>query len=163
LEPIRAEDPRIYLDVVINGKHVSALLDTGADVSTLELGIAEQVGVKRLTGAGAVVGSSAGIAGKEFPEWLGLADTVTIGDETIRNVRVRVGAMFAGNTMGRTGSHISRALSGGELLLGLDFLLAHRLLVLPKEHVAVFTYNGRPPFQYVAPDPQESPGATQVE
>jgi predicted aspartyl protease len=163
LAAVRADDPRIHLELLINGKHVGAMLDTGAPVSSLDLGIAERIGVKRITGAGSEAGSAHGVAGKEYPEWLGLADTVTIGDETIRNVRVHVGPMFSTDTVGNTGSHISRAISGPEMLLGYDFLLAHRLLVLPKERAAVFTYNGRPPFQYVTPAAQEAPKATKAE
>src|SRR5581483_678433 len=66
LEPVRVENPRIRMDVLINGKHVAAELDTGAPVSSIELGIAERVGVKRITGPSASVGEAHGISGKKF-------------------------------------------------------------------------------------------------
>ena len=141
-----------------------AELDTGAPVSSIELGIAERVGVKRITGPSASVGEAHGISGKKFEEWLGLADTVSVGDETIRNVRVRVAPMFAPDTVQETGTHIAKSAGDlPEMLLGYDFLLAHRMLVLPKERVAVFTYNGRPPFQYVAPETQQAPQSTKAD
>jgi clan AA aspartic protease (TIGR02281 family) len=162
LQPVRAEYPEIRLDVLINGKHVAAVLDTGAPVSRLEASSAKRVGVKPITTAEADAGSAHGVAGREFSDWLGLAETVSIGDETIRNVRVRIASMFPQNTIHPTG--VSDSIRDPpELLLGFDFLLAHRLLVLPKERAFVFTYNGRPPFQYVAPDPQETPEATKAE
>jgi hypothetical protein len=35
------------------------------------------------------------------------------------------------------------------MLVGCDFFLSHRILVLAKEHTMVFTYNGGPVFQLV--------------
>jgi hypothetical protein len=35
------------------------------------------------------------------------------------------------------------------MLVGCDFFLSHRILVLAKEHTLLFTYNGGPVFQLV--------------
>jgi hypothetical protein len=35
------------------------------------------------------------------------------------------------------------------MLIGSDFFLSHRILVLAKEHTLLFTYNGGPVFQLV--------------
>jgi hypothetical protein len=93
---------------------------------------------------------------------VGTFDSVSIGDETIRNVRLRVGDMFSKDTVAGTGSRIARpaAVDPPEMLLGFDFLLSHRVLVLPKEHAVVFTYNGGPLFQYVEPATEQAVQST---
>jgi len=159
LQPMRLQNPKILMDILVNGKHVSAMLDTGAPTSMLDLGVAERIGVKPGTAAEAI--PAKGLAAKSFATWVATFDSVSIGDETIRNVRLRVGDMFGKDTVAETGSRIAR--SAGELpemLLGFDFLLSHRVLVLPKEHAVVFTYNGGPLFQYVEPATEQAVQAT---
>ena len=158
LQPVRIENPRILISVLVNGKHVNAILDTGARTSILDLSVAERIGVR--PGAAAEAIPSGGIAGKSFPTWVETFDTVSIGDETIRNVRLRIGDMFGNDTVVRTGSRIGRAVNSYEMLLGFDFLLSHRVLVLPKEHAVVFTYNGGPLFQYVEPPTEQAVPST---
>jgi hypothetical protein len=103
-----------------------------------------------------------GVAAKIFPTWVETFDSVSIGDETIRNVKLRVGDMFGKDTVVGTGSRIARHVMADqfEMLLGFDFLLSHRVLVLPKEHAMVFTYNGGPLFQYVEPTTEQAVQST---
>jgi hypothetical protein len=95
-----------------------------------------------------------GIANRRLESWVGTFDSVSIGDETIRNVKLRVADLFGNDKAAETGSRISRAVEGSSLIIGFDFLLSHRVLVLAKEHKLLFTYNGGPLFQFVAPDVQ---------
>ncbi len=135
---------RIELDLIINGKHVKAILDTGAPVTILDLAAAQRLDLKRAPAASGEESSST---------WVGIAQTVSIGDETIRNVPVRVQDMFSKDTVTETGSRINKeAADFPGMLLGFDFLLSHHVLVLPKMHAMVFTYNGGPPFPGIDPD-----------
>jgi predicted aspartyl protease len=156
LQPTRVENPHIMLTVMVNGKHVNAILDTGAPTSMLDASVAERIGIK--PGATAETATVRGLGPQSFPTWVGTFDSVAIGDETIRNVRLRVGDMFGKDKIVSTGSRIGRSTwtDSTEMLLGFDFLLSHRVLVLPKEHAVVFTYNGGPLFQYVAPPTEQA-------
>jgi predicted aspartyl protease len=156
LLPTREEDPAIRVDVLMNGKHVSALLDSGAPVSSLDSASAERLGVKPAAGTKGPVGSATGVAEKSFETWLGTVQTVTIGDETIRNVHLEVADMFGKDKFKSTGSRIGQEVIEEKMLLGFDFLLSHRVVVVPELHAMVFTYNGGPLFQTVAPTPQET-------
>ena len=152
LQPMRIENPKIHLDILLNGKHVGAMLDTGAPTSMLALGVAERAGFKPDADAATPASAVQGVAEKRVESWVATFDTVSIGDETVRNVRLRVSDMFGKATMTETGSRIAHPAGDlPEMLLGFDFLISHRVLVLPKEHAVVFTYNGGPLFQYVEP------------
>jgi predicted aspartyl protease len=133
-------------EVTINGKPVRAMLDTGAPVSTLDLAVAERIGLKPATVA----------AAKDNPErWLGLAETFSIGDEAIRNVHLVVQDLFGKDKEKRTGSRIGESAADFPgMLLGFDFLLSHRVFIVPKAHAMVFTYNGGPLFQGIEPETQ---------
>jgi hypothetical protein len=96
-----------------------------------------------------------------------LIDTGTepfaIGDEIIRNAKLRIGDLYI------LGSRWHRVMDKRELILGDDFLLAHRVVVQPREHVMVFSYNGGPVFQLIHPgeaaqvDPTAEPAVVPAE
>jgi hypothetical protein len=54
-----------------------------------------------------------------------------LGDEEMRNVRLRFGDF---------------SMDGGDMLLGADFFLSHRVYVANSQDKLYFTYNGGPPF-----------------
>lgn len=154
IQPISADDPKIRLDVLVNGKHIPAILDTGAQTSSIETQAAQRAGVASASAATAPAGQMRGIANKPIESWVGTFASVSIGDETIRNVKLRVADLFGRDTVATTGSRLQRSLEGApEMLLGFDFLLAHRALIVPKEHKLLFTYEGGPLFQFVEPAP----------
>jgi hypothetical protein len=71
----------------------------------------------------------------------------------IKHVRLRFGDLF-----GYRGGEVP------EMLLGLDFLRAHRMFVAHSQHKIYFTYTGGPVFQVtgprlrrVMPQPEEAP------
>ncbi len=145
--------PKIATTVMLQGTKVNALLDTGAAVSWATVEIARHAGVTRTDDATAPPAALAGANGQAIETWLGTFDTFSIGDdETIHNVRLRVGDLFGADRQERTGSHIRQAaVVSPEMLIGYDFLMAHRVLVLFKERKLFLTYNGGPVFQAHAP------------
>jgi hypothetical protein len=80
---------------------------------------------------------------------VGLFDTFTIGDETIRNPHIRVAQLGKHTTAVYVGSRIAepeRNIDTPDMLLGADFLRAHRVLIDNGARKMVFTYEGGPVF-----------------
>ncbi len=71
------------LQVKVNGHDLKFILDTGGNLFYIDKGVAEQVGVERLQAHKA---KYAYTGGEEVEEYLGRADSVTLGGVTIKNV-----------------------------------------------------------------------------
>jgi clan AA aspartic protease (TIGR02281 family) len=150
LERLNPENAKIEVFVLVNGKRVRALLDTGAPISFIVRQAAESVGVVPGQAGTAPVAAISGIAGKPVQAWMGSFATFSIGDESMRNVQLRIGDLFSADRTEKPGSRLPQPLEESpSMLIGSDFFLSHRILVLAKEHTLLFTYNGGPVFQLV--------------
>ncbi len=142
--------PQIVTEVVLSGQRFAALLDTGAQVSMITLAAAEEAGFAPRGRRVAPRGNSNGIGNNEI-EVLGNGtfDTFSLGDEQIRHAALQVAAdLFGRDTYSQFGSHIPRRIGGiPDMLIGCDFFLSHRLLVLFPERMLLFSYEGGPVFQ----------------
>jgi hypothetical protein len=79
---------------------------------------------------------------------VGTFQSFTLGDETINNVQLRVAQLGRNVKTESLGSRLpGAAMSGPEMLLGADFLQAHRVLLDNSTRKIVFTYEGGPIFQ----------------
>jgi predicted aspartyl protease len=138
----------IRVNVVLNGHVVNALIDSGSSVSFLTKSMADSIGVHYLSGDVDVVG----IGRRSLPTWIVDVQSFKLGDETINNTQVRVAQLGKYQTMERIGSRIPVA-AGTEptMLLGMDFLRAHRVLIDNATRKMVFTYEGGPVFQISKP------------
>jgi hypothetical protein len=68
----------------------------------------------------------------------------------MRNVQLQIADLFSADATVDLGSRLRRPLEDTpSMLVGCDFFLSHRILVLAKEHTMLFTYNGGPVFQLV--------------
>jgi hypothetical protein len=134
----------IRVNVVLNGHAVRAQIDSGSSVSLLTKSVADSVGVHYL-GANAEV---VGIGRRSLQTWIADVQSFKLGDETINNTQLRVAQLGKYQTMERIGSRIPVA-AGTEpsMLLGMDFLRAHRVLIDNATRKIVFTYEGGPVFQ----------------
>lgn len=120
----------LNLPIVVNGKTVTALIDTGA-ITVLGRDTAEAVGID-LNGPGVVPMNAIGGLGKRTTKaWRVHVDSVTIGDETILNATLTV-----------LDGPISSGPDSPQMLLGIDFLLAHRVYISRTQHLIFFTYSG---------------------
>ncbi|HEX7637721.1 MAG TPA: retroviral-like aspartic protease family protein, partial [Burkholderiaceae bacterium] len=120
--------PEIMIGVKVNGKDVHAVLDTGAPVTVVSRAIALRAG---LTDADMKpAGHAYGMGGGEVSQWTGHFDTVELGAERIRNNTLAI-ADYDDRT---------------DMLLGLDFFLAHHVYVARSQGRLYFTYNGGPIF-----------------
>jgi len=158
VEHIDAFSPLIYAQVVVNGVHLRAVLDTGATISLISTLAARRANVSTDDAGVHAGGAVSGVSGTALQTWIGRFDTFGFGNETIRNAKLRIGNLFGADRDQEIGSHIAKVGDDlPEMILGEDFFLAHRMVVLPAERTAVFTYGGCPVFQVRRPDEQAEP------
>jgi predicted aspartyl protease len=144
--------------VTVNGLRVSATLDTGSPITVISTAAARRAGVKPGDPGVQTSTPMRGVAGNPMESWVGRFDTLSIGDETARNARLRIADLFGADRDSSVGTHIARP--GDylpEMLLGADFFQAHRVVILPAEHSALFTYAGGTVFQIVRPNEAVAP------
>ena len=148
IETLNEAQPQIVLQVKINGESLDALLDSGASASMLSSGTAARLGVTTQTPGVVAIGSSIGIGSTTVAVYGASFQSFAIGNETIRDAMI----LFA-NT-GTDSSHTSagsiiRYTMGQRtgMILGVDFLKAHRVLVAHSRRKIYFTYNGGPVFE----------------
>jgi predicted aspartyl protease len=134
---------RIGVSVLVNGQPLVAQLDSGTTLSILSLEAARHVGVTPET-AGVVAGGCIGGMGKErLDSWIAPLGSFAIGDERIRNPKIRFAPLWQHARFEETGSHLRRRVSGlPDMLLGSDFLRTHRVLISRSQRKMYFSYSG---------------------
>lgn len=142
-----SNDRSTYLSVTINGRQVRALLDSGAYATVLSRRAAERVGID-LNAPDVRAGvSSMGFGAKSVKTWTVPIDSFSVGTETIQHSQMQVidGSMGDGET---------------DMLLGVDFLLAHHMFIANSQRKIYFTYNGGRVFTLAeAPSDSDKPDA----
>jgi predicted aspartyl protease len=134
----------IRFTVAINGKPVRAELDSGATASVLTKADAARLGVTPES-PGTVPGNciTDGDSKRTLESWVGQFESFTIGNERIRNPNIRFADLWKHATYTETGSRLPTRLAGQpDILLGADFLRAHRVLVARSQRKMYFTYAG---------------------
>jgi tetratricopeptide (TPR) repeat protein len=106
------------------------MFDTGAGPSILSLEAAARAGITPASPGVVPAGMSVGF-GSTYQTYIAPFSSFKIGDEEIKNTRLRVGALNLQNV---------------DMLIGPDFFLAHRIYVANGEHKVYFSYNGGPVF-----------------
>lgn len=143
--------------VFVNGVKIHAVFDTGSGLSVLTRHAAERAGVKMDADGVTDGGFWRGIGRSMVKSWIVPVASFKIGDEEVRNTKLRVADM---------------AMDSTEMLIGADFFLSHRIYVASSEHQLFFTYNGGPVFNLTAtrvpaatsaPEPASAPGASAPE
>jgi len=110
----------------LNGSQVRVLFDTGANASRISPQAARQAGLSANPSELIESGYSRGIGRPSVMTHLASFSSLKVGDEEIRNPKLRVGDTREGTDM----------------LLGADFFLSHRIYVSNTQHKLYFTYNG---------------------
>jgi tetratricopeptide (TPR) repeat protein len=127
IRPISKFESHVIGTAYLNGKKIRVLFDTGAAMSVLSLHAAERAGVKVTTpgviSSGAIRGGGLGI----LPSWIAPFASFKIGDEEIRNTKLRIADID---------------LSDADMLLGADFFLSHRVYVAYGMNKVLFTRRG---------------------
>jgi tetratricopeptide (TPR) repeat protein len=130
----------------VNGQKIRVLFDTGAATSILTLQAAKRAGISPDSPGVTPGGPSYGIGRRVAPSWLAPFASFKIGDEEVKNTRLRIADV---------------ALLGVDMLVGADFFLSHRIYVATSQRRLYFTYNGGPVFNLTrtSPAPPETPDA----
>jgi tetratricopeptide (TPR) repeat protein len=113
----------------VNGSKIRIMFDTGAATSVLTPGAAKRAAIS-VTGPGVIASGSWYIGKRLVQTWIAPVSSFKIGDEEIRNTRLRIG---------ETGRDV-------DMLIGADFFLSHRIYVASSQRKLYFTYNGGPVF-----------------
>lgn len=147
IEAVADVDPQVILTVQINGQPVRAMLDSGAGTSMLTKSAAARLGVTPETAGVVAQASGLGLGPKAVDSWIGPFESFAIGNEIIRDTTIRFADLWKDTTY-TDGSHVPKHVEGQQpMLLGADFLRAHRVLVAHSQRKIYFTYVGGPVFQ----------------
>ncbi|MEP7328234.1 MAG: retroviral-like aspartic protease family protein [Betaproteobacteria bacterium] len=154
IKPVEELRPVISFKVHVNDRPFDAILDSGASTSVFSQDDAASLGVTPET-PGVVAGAPArGLGAKAVSMWTGTFKSFAIGNEDIPDIRIRFADLFKDATYAETGSRITRRSAHAQpMLLGADFLLAHRMLVAHSQRKLYFTYAGGPVFRVDALPP----------
>ena len=152
LTPYYDAGRRIEVPVKINGRLLQAVLDSGATSSVLDQPVAEQLGITPGSAGVVAAGKGGGLGSKSVDFWIAPLQSFSIGDETISDTVIRFADLWKDATYVPKASHLPSKLGlRPALLLGADFLRAHRVLVAHSQRKLYFTYEGGPVFRPTAP------------
>ena len=132
--------PQIQVRVEINGRRFVALLDSGAYRTVLVQSAAESIGVTPTSPGVATAGCFGGGGKRRIETWIGPFDSFRIGPENIRDPKLYFADVFRYSTYTETGSRLPRSGVHADMLLGADFLRAHRVLIAHSQRKMYFEY-----------------------
>jgi tetratricopeptide (TPR) repeat protein len=126
------EDPHTVGTAYINDTKIRVVFDTGAATSMISLKAAARAGVTPATPGVTDGGYQRNFGHGSVKTYIAPFASFKIGDnEEIKNARLRIA---------------DTVLPMGDMLIGADFFLSHRLYVANSQHRLYFTYNGGPVF-----------------
>jgi clan AA aspartic protease (TIGR02281 family) len=124
----RSTSPNPHFTVLVNGKELDALIDTGANRSFLTLNAAKRLGIDVKSADVTRLGYSGGIGSDRAAHWTTPVKTVQIGGETIKDAELGIIDV--------------QGMIDADLLLGQDFLRAHRVLFAMSQRKVYMAYLG---------------------
>src|SRR5262249_16317392 len=137
----------IALTVYVNDKPMDALLDSGAWSTVLTQAQAAELGVTPDSPGTKRGGTSGGLGVRKIDWYVGSFKSFAIGNESIPDVRMHFADIWKDWTYTITGSYVKRNVAGSRpMLIGADFLRAHRVLVSHSQRKLYFSYVGGPVF-----------------
>jgi predicted aspartyl protease len=144
LLPREPRNPHTVGTVQVNGVKIRATFDTGAGGSMLSMAAAARAGITPKSPGVVDGGFIAGFGRKLVRSWIAPVDSFQVGDqEVIHHGRIRF-AELNGDT---------------EMLLGMDFLITHRVYVANRLNRLFLTYEGGPVFN-LKTEHRDETGAT---
>jgi predicted aspartyl protease len=147
-------------NVSLDGHQIVAIFDTGAALSTVSSKALLQTGIKAEAPPVAAE-ATRGLVNTPIETAIAVFPTLTVGQESVENVKLRIADLFSGNTEVKTGSMIPRkVVATPDLIIGADFFMAHRIYVARSQGKIYFTYKGGQIFQVWAPSGTSTPAET---
>lgn len=129
--PKYERDRKVRLTVMVNGKPVRAILDTGAPTTLITRKAALRSGIDLSAGAVTALNGLGGFGQKRYSGAVARVALYQVGSESIQNSRMSV-----------IDSDIEEGSEPVEMLIGLDFALAHHIFIAHSQRKMYFTYNG---------------------
>lgn len=143
LDRVSREDPRPVITVRIQGVDLRALIDSGASRSMIDVRAARRLDLAPDEGTPGDPQKSGGVGSGVLESRVVPVRDVVIGRETIHETRIAVGDIFghALTSLALSGMERTR-MRNFDMMLGQDFLLAHRVLFSVQQQRVYFSYNG---------------------
>ncbi|WP_332856087.1 retroviral-like aspartic protease family protein [Duganella sp. S19_KUP01_CR8] len=129
-------DSRAMVPVTLNGTKLMALIDTGATISVVDQRTAERLGFDPAAADTRKGNKLRGLNDKTRQSWITTFDSFAIGEEQIAHPRLTVMESVDGDI--DTRDH--------QMVLGRDFLRAHRVLLSTAQRRFYYSYLGGPVF-----------------
>jgi clan AA aspartic protease (TIGR02281 family) len=148
----------LLVNVKLNGRTFVAEIDTGAAGSLVSRQVAALLGITPDTPGVVAAGKSGGLGAGRPERSLATFESFAIGDEVIRSPSIAFTNLEV--AIARTGSRLESHSELRDMLLGVDFLRAHRVYVAQSQKKLYFTYAGGrvfapPPAPPSAPERQQ--------
>lgn len=122
--------PHTIGSVLVNGVKMRAVFDSGAESTVMTLAAAKRAGITPTTPGVKSNGYFGGIGAKQIPTWLASFDKIDLGGEIVSHPKFRIAEIGI----------------DGDMLVGFDFFLTHRIFVSNANHQLYMTYEGGPLF-----------------
>jgi predicted aspartyl protease len=145
--------------VSLNGHELTALFDTGAPDSTVMRRVTERPGLGPELPAHNV-GQYAGV-GRRIETSIGQFASLTVGQETVQHPALWIADVFAALREAPVGSLITKTwFEEPDVIIGIDFFRAHRVLIANSQRRIYFTYLGGPLFALPTGEKDSAQSAT---
>lgn len=139
----------VFVNVIVNGQRVRALLDTGAPATLISRRAAERAGIDLNAPDVKASYTTSGFGQKSYRSWTARVASYSIGSETIQRARMQV-----------MDGELGIGVDSPDMLLGVDFFLAHHLFIAKSQNKLYLTYNGGRVFSFQkAPVASSQPAA----
>ncbi|HEY2036704.1 MAG TPA: aspartyl protease family protein, partial [Steroidobacteraceae bacterium] len=125
------EQTDIIAKASVNGHDISVVFDSGSWRTILSLRAAKRAGITPDSPGVVPAGESVGLGDKPVKVWVAPIDRFEIGGELIEHSHILIGDI---------------GLENADMMLGVDFFLAHHIYVAYSQNKLYFTYNGGPVF-----------------
>lgn len=162
IEAVSATGPQIVLTVQLNGQPTRALLDSGTSASVVNKSDAAQRGVTSDSPGVVRTISGSTVGNRSVESWIGPFQNFIIGNEAVKDTNIAVANLsWMGVAYTPLGSYFPQNVGWiPDMVLGADFLNAHRVLVAHSQRKLYFTYAGGPVFP--AAEPAKLPAGRQL-
>lgn len=162
LEPMDESNPQPIVRVAINGRSLRALIDTGAPNSLVDLAAARRLGIDP-PAQGVKPYATPAIGTHRMTVWPPQDfESFDIGGEIVRHPRLAISDIF-GNARREMPLGGWKLRNAPDMILGADFLRAHRLLFARGQHRLYLSYTGGnvfdAPTESELPPPHAAPAA----
>ncbi|KQN30330.1 hypothetical protein ASF00_06065 [Sphingomonas sp. Leaf34] len=118
--------PHTIGTVLVNGVKMRAVFDSGAQTTIMTLAAAKRAGITPTSPGVRPVGYNSGLGSKQLTTWIAPFDTIDLGGEVVPKPKFNIADIKL----------------DGDMLIGFDFFLTHRMFVSNANHLMYMTYEG---------------------